>query len=810
MHTRVDEFSGLRTPTPEPPRRRGGAFDIIIRVGLATSAFAIAALTHAGASATPEPTSVALVESAEPRAVIVTAAKPAGAVPYAVGELREHVRQITGTSLPHVETETVALEEIRHAHPGATVVLIGRSALTDALGIKPPEAVDGSRLVVREGLVAVVGRDDIGFSLDYSKGPTSCGTLYGVYELLHRLGVRWYFPEEEGTVLPDADTLRLTLGDTLHAPRFPYRFVSYGQEMQWLRRIGAGGDRNPWATRHTFETTIDFHKRFGETRPEWFSVDRSGGRTHGVAFAHAGVIPAIVEAARGYFTSSWPEGLRRYFLVIPADGTYYCHCDICTPQIERSRGDRGDMSNYVARAAVEVADAIRAEFPDKRIVYCAYSNYKLPPTDVDKLPANLEVLIAEARHRLVTPEAKREAYQLLRDWQALEPNAIYFCRYYNNTLGTVPKVMHSLIRDDIRQIAEIANAGPSPVLGEMNFGPSSPDIDSAWWNNLNLYVTARFLWDPQTDLDALLDDFCLHYYGPAAKPMRAFWARGDKLFEDPSQRARWSAESIGAMDDLLGQAIDAVAPDSIYRRRLSRIDEGFKTLRALRLRLVEPSNPSDLDAGLASWFGFEGGHGQTVRDHIRGTRGEVSRATVTQGRHGQALQLAGEFSGVRIEPVKVSDAYTVEAWIRPSRTIFDGAYSILDGGVGDRFSFHIHDARLQLWHHSGEPGWAGGERFWNTPAQDFRPGHWYHVAGTFSREHGMTLYVNGEMIAIDMTKTRPSAYPIAVIGARDVDASDRSFPGAIDEVRIYQRELSPAEVRARYDELVGHDPRPEK
>ena len=40
---------------------------------------------------------------------------------------------------------------------------------------------------------------------------------------------------------------------------------------------------------------------------------------------------------------------------------------------------------------------------------------------------------------------------------------------------------------------------------------------------LNLYLRARLLWNPDDDVDALLDDFYDLFYGPASEPMSRYW-----------------------------------------------------------------------------------------------------------------------------------------------------------------------------------------------------------------------------------------------------------------------------------------------
>ena len=99
---------------------------------------------------------------------------------------------------------------------------------------------------------------------------------------LEQLGVRWFYPTDLGTVMPNNRTITVGPLNMADAPYFAYRHVGYGEAnaFRWYRRIGAGGDRDVWSTRHTYES-IGFHRKYGKTHPEYFVVDRAGRRGKG-------------------------------------------------------------------------------------------------------------------------------------------------------------------------------------------------------------------------------------------------------------------------------------------------------------------------------------------------------------------------------------------------------------------------------------------------------------------------------------------------------------------------------------------------
>ncbi|MEO7318825.1 MAG: LamG domain-containing protein [Chthoniobacteraceae bacterium] len=84
------------------------------------------------------------------------------------------------------------------------------------------------------------------------------------------------------------------------------------------------------------------------------------------------------------------------------------------------------------------------------------------------------------------------------------------------------------------------------------------------------------------------------------------------------------------------------------------------------------------------------------------------------------------------------------------------------------------------------------------------PETWYSVAGTIEKlapkQSVLRLFVNGEP-AGEVKTPEVVNYPTdkmgMTIGAVD-DGSWQNFDGLIDEVRVYNRALSPAEIQALY------------
>ena len=187
----------------------------------------------------------------------------------------------------------------------------------------------------------------------------------------------------------------------------------------------------------------------------------------------------------------------------------------------------------------------------------------------------------------------------------------------------------------------------------------------------------------------------------------------------------------------------------------------------------------------------------------------TSTATVV-GRMGQALKFDGSNDQVNINPIAnrvASGAFSVSLWFNPAST-FTGANRQILFLMGDFSS--DNDVRICL---GGTPsdscnsptgqlclglytggGWAdacASQTTW--PA-----GAWVHVVGTFSTTGGQRLYVNAAQAGTHANTSRGSTVTNqASLGYNPIGGVD-AFYGSIDDVRVYTRALTAAEVTTLY------------
>ncbi|MFC7590556.1 LamG-like jellyroll fold domain-containing protein [Nonomuraea antimicrobica] len=203
--------------------------------------------------------------------------------------------------------------------------------------------------------------------------------------------------------------------------------------------------------------------------------------------------------------------------------------------------------------------------------------------------------------------------------------------------------------------------------------------------------------------------------------------------------------------------------------------------------------------GLVAAYGMDAGTGAAVADASgNGNDGTAAATTWASGKYGQALSFNGTSSWVTVADsgsLRLTDGMTLMAWVRPSsvtgwRTVVmkefgaDLAYAIMGSGSSGPGAF-IHTS-------SGA----------NAPAPANLPlDAWSHVAATYD---GATLrmFVNGAQVATNPTggDLRTGTSPLRIGGN---SGSGEYFSGLIDEVRVYNKALTPAQITTDMNTPVG-------
>ena len=215
------------------------------------------------------------------------------------------------------------------------------------------------------------------------------------------------------------------------------------------------------------------------------------------------------------------------------------------------------------------------------------------------------------------------------------------------------------------------------------------------------------------------------------------------------------------------------------------------------------SPPASLqDAGLVAAFGFDEGFGASFGDSSGSNlTGITGGATWVTGRFGTALAFDGssDMATVPDSPaLDLTDRMTLEAWVYPL-SAFDDTTILLKERPG-QFAYALYASDggnrpfAELFATSGTLIEARSFATLSTNA-------WSHVAATFDGAM-MRLYINGNLVGgrIRSGSVITSASPLRIGGSA---LFGDYFAGRIDELRIYRRVLTAAEIRADMDTAIG-------
>lgn len=742
-----------------------------------------------------------IAEDGKPLATIVISKSAKPCVKKAAEELQLHIKKISGAELQLVKLDEAKQEAI-DALKGKSLISLGDTPFARNAGLRPDALQDdGFAIRCDEKLLVIAGKDGARYGDNYRDFTDSAGTLYGVYSFLESLGVRWFYPNEIGTVIPKTATVIVKEQDRTESPSLHYRNIGSGAgSYAWRRRLKAGGTCNVWSTMHS--VSIDLAKKFRDSRPELFLKDASGKRTGQVDLAHPDVQDEMARMAEARFNSKIDEGCK-YFLILPLDGG----------------GCEAAESEWILGVIEKLAWRMLKTHPQCKIVHCPYSNFVNSPERIRALPPNMVLLIALNRMKLLDEKPREEAYRMIARWQEFKPAAIYFCRYNDSLMKMNPAFFPHLISDDIKTLVKMSNKGYAPFDGEMNFIGLNLDSEFAWWEFPAEYFAAKLLWNPSADVEALIKDFCDKMFGPASAEMKSFILACEKAYADPAQREFFNVQTIGRLENLIASAKEKVKGQEEFEARVEFFSKGFEPMRALRAKMLSaeqtPKTAEPPEKALLAYFPFDEGTGPFASDAVSGKDGTLKNVEWVKGIKGKALRFAGGDSYVKLEPAisLANSDYSFEAWIKPEG-METGTQYILGPENWERqmlaveYSYPTPDkgvaGRLVLKHRIWAPSYDGSNFELKSAVVEFKAGEWRHVAGTFSSKSGMTLYLDGKIVGIDVYKRTPSAMSLWYIGASGKVGGEITgcFQGAIDEVKIYDRELSYGEVRNAYSILA--------
>ncbi|NLF22182.1 MAG: DUF4838 domain-containing protein [Lentisphaerae bacterium] len=467
-----------------------------------------------------------LVREGRARARILLPEVAGHATLFAAEELRGHIERMSGARLPLLFAEVPIADE-------TLVVLEPRRLEGD---IQADGREDRFVLETRGNRLTIAGESEL-------------AVLYGVYQVLEDLGVRWFTPGELGMHCPPQPTLplpsyhparafspsfrtrELDLSGTrnTHFDRDPARQPQLLQEYAlWLLRnrvhhkrvittrhlpqpfgFGQGREFQGHNLRRTalrgavfaeaperFPLVTQASERWGR---DGVAARREGGATQ-ICFTHPDNLATAIASVRTYFEThpqhlTYPLGLEDHAGICECPGCVKANGDVFPPH---------DPNRLVWAFLNAVADGVATTFPTRKIsVYSPYGSMTRPPAGM-RVSSNIVAVAAQVtgNHLPVADPGNTHAATYLEHIRLTQAaGADLGIRTYTMYPGTPQPLA---ILDSMRTFHG---------LGANWYHCESMGRDEHRW--IVTWALARLAWDVSREPQELLREFCDTYYGAA-------------------------------------------------------------------------------------------------------------------------------------------------------------------------------------------------------------------------------------------------------------------------------------------------------
>jgi hypothetical protein len=399
-------------------------------------------------------------------------------------------------------------------------------------------------------------------------GESDEGSSYAIYELLDRLGCRWFMPSELGEEIPHQKTIAFPIMDFSSAPGTYYRGIWYADAdfKRRTRNNGSYDDSSYIAAGHALENYVTKEQR--EQHPEWRAIIGGKPSKMRLKWSNPGVQQAVADAIIAKLDKHYVPSVS----LSPEDGASFDESDDTkwdAGETDPVMGGPSITDRYVKFCNI-VAEKVTKKYPDVKLGFLAYVQYTQPPVR-EKLHPNLVPMFAPinyCRAHAMTDTAicpsRPRMKAMIEGWGKASPGGVSYYNYmYNLAEVTVPYPMIHQMKEEL-PIIYANNVKYWQPEGMSNFEAALP----------GLYLTIRKAWNPQEDSDAILNEFFTRFYGAAEKPMRKYWTLFDDQWTKVDEHTgggwdyarRFTPEFMKEVRAAMDEALHAASTPTEYRR----------------------------------------------------------------------------------------------------------------------------------------------------------------------------------------------------------------------------------------------------
>ncbi|MCH8330898.1 MAG: PKD domain-containing protein [Bacteroidetes bacterium] len=219
--------------------------------------------------------------------------------------------------------------------------------------------------------------------------------------------------------------------------------------------------------------------------------------------------------------------------------------------------------------------------------------------------------------------------------------------------------------------------------------------------------------------------------------------------------------------------------------------------------LVNILHPTLITQGLVAYYPFTGAAWDVSGNANHGYVYGSSLANDRFGIFNRAYDFDGANDYIKANNINgyLGSSWTVHAWVFPNTVTGNNPIICMEGYYGSgKKNFYLKYGHVdQNGQFSIEFDRASNQDNFRVSSGYFPPNKWHHVVGVYNGS-ALLLYVNGILVNSEIVGHVSPQTSSARLHIGTETSISQYFDGVIDEVRIYDRALSAAEVKVLYEQ----------